>query len=68
MSPSPDPKELLAEIQTAVMQRRDQMVGDTSRILQFQTVSGGSEEEQRLYENEIPACLNWLEEKADVRG
>ena len=68
MSPFPSTEELLTKIQSAVLQRRDQMVDDTSRILQFQTVSGGSEEEQRLFESEVPACLDWFEGRVNALG
>ncbi|MBX3727846.1 MAG: Sapep family Mn(2+)-dependent dipeptidase [Candidatus Sumerlaeia bacterium] len=59
---------LLRRLDELVEQRRDQLVADTSRILQFRTVSGGSAEEQALYEREIPACFAWLGERARAMG
>ncbi|MBI5155516.1 Sapep family Mn(2+)-dependent dipeptidase [Candidatus Poribacteria bacterium] len=47
-------------IRTFVESRRDRLIADSSRIIQFQTVSGGTPEQQAEYERQIPACFEWL--------
>ncbi len=46
----------------------DALLRDTQRLISFQTVSGGSPEEERRYRQEIPACMTWLKELAEANG
>jgi succinyl-diaminopimelate desuccinylase len=65
-----------ADISESVVQRisaeidalRDDLLRDTTKLLQFRTVSGGSPEQEEEYQREIPACLEWLSELAAKMG
>ena len=58
-------KEQLARI----LERQDEaLFADTVRLINFETVSGGTPEQEKKYQVEIPACLAWLEAKAKAMG
>ncbi|MDK2972324.1 MAG: succinyl-diaminopimelate desuccinylase, partial [Candidatus Sumerlaeota bacterium] len=54
------PQDIARRLSDIIEAHRDELVADTSRILQFRTVSGGNAQEQADYEREIPACFEWL--------
>lgn len=54
------PQEIARRIAERVDANREQLLADTTRLIQFRTVSGGSEQEEAEYRREIPACLEWL--------
>lgn len=47
---------------------RERMLADTTRIINFETVSGGNPEQEKKYREQIPACLAWLRELAAAMG
>lgn len=46
----------------------DDLIRDTVRIIGFETVSGGTAEQEAKYQTEIPACLRWLKQRAEAMG
>ena len=60
------------EIQSAVAEQVEALfedvMRDTARIISFETVSGGTEEQEHKYREQIPACLQWLSELAAHHG
>lgn len=55
-------------LETIVEQLSAEMLQDTTRIIAFETVSGGTPEQEARYRTEIPACLAWLEARAHEFG
>lgn len=60
-----DHKESLSQI---IDSRFEELLRDSARILQFQTVSGGTPEQEAKYKEQIPACLDWLKQLAEGMG
>lgn len=60
--------ELAARISHQVDALREDLLRDTIRLIQFETVSGGSPEQETAYRREIPNCLAWLRERAESMG
>jgi succinyl-diaminopimelate desuccinylase len=52
----------------AVEAHFEEMLRDTTKLIQFQTVSGGNEEQEAAYREQIPLCFAWLEELATRMG
>jgi len=46
----------------------DALIRDTTRIIGFETVSGGTPAQEARYQEQIPACLAWLEALATRHG
>ncbi len=61
-------RAVLERLTEIVERSRRTIVADTSRIIRFRTVSGGTPEEQRVCDREIPACFAWLAERARTMG
>lgn len=55
-------------ITDALEARAEDLVADFSRILQFETVSGGTPEQEAKYRAQIPACFDWLKALAARLG
>lgn len=44
------------------------LIEDTQTIISFETVSGGDADQEAKYQDQIPACLEWLRQKAEANG
>lgn len=62
------PESIASRTSAEVDSLRDELLAATTRIIQFRTVSGGTEEQQAEYEREIPACFEWLGAMASQMG
>ncbi len=62
------PGKLHQTIESVLHGLREDLLRDTARLIQFQTVSGGNPEQERLYREQIPACFDWLKELAEGMG
>ncbi len=62
------PEQIHRTIEPILLDMREDLLRDTARLIQFQTVSGGNDEQERLYREQIPACLQWLKELSEVMG
>jgi succinyl-diaminopimelate desuccinylase len=62
-------QDLSRRVKETVGQLREPLIADTARILQFNTVSGATDEEgKRLYREQILACAEWLEGRVREMG
>lgn len=62
------PEQLRQQLDTILGDLREDLLRDTARLIQFETVSGGNEEQERRYREQIPACLLWLKELSESMG
>lgn len=60
--------ETLERLREILERNGEALVADSVRILNFETVSGGDEEQERRYREQVPACFAWLEELAGRMG
>lgn len=52
-----------------VLQTLDaELIASTQKIISFQTVSGGTAEQEAKYQVEIPACFEWLKALSEKHG
>lgn len=68
MMSKPSAQELKARLESILASRAEDLLRDTARLIQFETVSGGNPEQERKYREQIPACLKWLEEMSRANG
>jgi len=61
-------EEIRDRIAAALEKEKANFLADTSRIIQFQTVSGGNVEEEKLYNEQIPLCIEFLRGVAERMG
>ncbi|MCB2153448.1 Sapep family Mn(2+)-dependent dipeptidase [bacterium] len=62
------PQQINELVAAFMEEHRDELLADSTRILQFETVSGGSPEQEAKYQEQIPACFEWLGERAHAMG
>ncbi len=62
------PETIAAQISSLIDQKRDALIADTQRLIQFRTISGGTGAEEEEFQREVAACFAWLEELATRMG
>ena len=62
------PQQICELVAAFVEKHREELIADSSRILQFETVSGGTPEQEAKYQVQIPACFEWLGQRSRQMG
>ncbi|CAN5278333.1 dipeptidase PepV [soil metagenome] len=62
------PEQIKDRLQKILQLRDDELMRDSIRILTFETVSGGTPEQEKKYREQIPECYRWLEKVAMGMG
>ncbi len=60
--------EIKPQIEELLTKKFDDLIRDTQKIISFPTVSGGTPEQEKVYQVEIPKCLEWLKSLAEEHG
>ena len=64
----PTAQELKAKLEALLTEHEDDLIRDTTKIINFETVSGGTPEQETKYRAQIPLCFAWLKGLAEQMG